>query len=260
MAMLRREAALPSAADAVPVGEVEALRRRLLRLALDVHDGPMQSLTAVGWRLQELRRDLEQLDGDGGTAATARLDLVGAELASVEAGLRSLITTLERNGSAEIDTLDAIAAAEIGRFNDRCDAEVELIVSANVRPDSHSQALAIAAVLREALTNIAKHAHANQVLIRLLASDFGILLEISDNGNGFNPDTTNPGIGLTSMHQRLRLLAGTLEITSTPGGPTRISAHLHRWQPPQPLPNQASNPTRRRSLTASVAPTRPPVA
>jgi signal transduction histidine kinase len=238
MAMFATEAALPSAAvpvGSLPVGEVEALRRRLLRLALDVHDGPMQSLTAVGWRLQELRRELQQLDVAGSAAAaTARLDLLGAELASVEAGLRSLITTLERNGSAEIDTLDAIAAAEVARFSDRCRAAVELIVSANVRPDSHSQALAIAAVLREALTNIAKHAHADQVLIRLLASDFGILLEISDNGNGFNPNTASPGIGLTSMHQRLRLLAGTLEITSTPGGPTRISAHYRRWQPPHP--------------------------
>ena len=213
--------------------ETELIRRQLMRLAFDVHDGPMQSLTAVGWALAQFRHDLQQPQSPASTAAaTARLDLLAAELASVEAGLRSLITTLEHGGSAELDTLDQIVATEVARFTSRCDAAVELVVPASLRPDSHSQALAIAAVLREALNNIAKHANANQVIVRLLADDAETRLEISDNGDGFNPDITSTGIGLTSMHERLNLLAGTLEISSTPGGPTRITARFRRWQPP----------------------------
>jgi signal transduction histidine kinase len=224
----------PTLTSASALPETELIRRRLMRLAFDVHDGPMQSLTAVGWGLAQIRDDLEQPQSAAGTtAATARLDLLAAELASVEAGLRSLITALERGGSAEVETLDQIAATEIARFTSRCDASVELVVSGNLRPvDSHSQALAIAAVLREALNNIAKHANATQVLVRLLADDAETLLEISDNGDGFNPDTTSTGIGLTSMHERLNLLAGTLEISSAPGGPTQITARFRRWQPP----------------------------
>jgi signal transduction histidine kinase len=236
MTTLSGEPAL--SAPAVGIGfalpeAVEAMRRRLLRLAFDVHDGPMQSLTAVGWGLQQLRRDLlDRPSASRAAEVTAQLDLLGAELASVEAALRGLITSLERGGSAAIDSLEEIAATEIARFSGRCDAAIELVVPRNLQPDSHSQALAIAAVLREALNNIARHAHADQVLVRLLADDFEILLEISDNGTGFDPAASDTGIGLTSMRERLRLLSGTLEISSTPGGPTQVSAHFRRWQPP----------------------------
>jgi signal transduction histidine kinase len=235
MTTLSGEPAL--SAPAVGIGfalpeAVEAMRRRLLRLAFDVHDGPMQSLVAVGWGLQQLREDITRGMGAGDTNLVAtQLDLLGAELFGVEAGLRGLITMLERDGSAEIPTLEAIAAIEIAAFRRRCGAATEVLVQADVRPDSHSQELAITAVLREALNNIAKHAHADEVRVCLRADDAEILLEINDNGDGFNPATTGPGIGLTGMGERVRLLEGDLKITSASGGPTRVSARFRRWAP-----------------------------
>jgi len=223
----------PAVANESSLPEAEAMRRRLVRLAYDVHDGPMQSLIAVGYGLQQLRQELMRPTavGDAPGDLAAQIAPLLAELAAAEAGLRSLITTLERNGSAEIDTLDVIAATEIARFSRRCDAATEIIVQPDCRPDSHSQALAIGAVLREALNNIAKHARAEEVLVRLLEDQSEILLEITDNGEGFNPAATAPGIGLASMRGRLRLLDGELEVWSAPGGPTTITARFRRWQP-----------------------------
>lgn len=213
--------------------EAEVIRRRLMRLAFDVHDGPMQNLTAAGWGLRHLRSDLIRcIDaGEAAEAVAARFDLLMAELVSAEAGLRSLISSLERGGSTDFATLEVIAATEIDAFRRRCDATTRVVVPSNVSPDSHSQALAIAGVLREALNNVAKHANADEVLVRLQADHQKILLEIGDDGEGFDPETTKWGIGLTSMRERVHLLQGELEISSAPGGPTVVIACFRRWQP-----------------------------
>ena len=118
----------------------------------------MQSLTAVGYGLRELQRTIDALldwIGEPGVVAHQIREMI-AELATAEVALRALITTLEGHGDEEIDTVDVIAAAEIARFSRCCNAAVEVIVQPDFRPDTHSQAIAIQYVLREALTNVAK--------------------------------------------------------------------------------------------------------
>lgn len=205
-----------------------AADRRLRRLALDVHDGPMQSLVAVGFGLRDLRRQLEsptrQADG-----AVDQLDLMVAELVDAEQGLRSLITTLD-DGATSFDSLDVIAANELERFSGRSTAETKLIVPSGCHPDSHSQGIAISSVLREALTNVAKHSNARNVLVWLDADDERILLQVEDDGQGFDLEAVSADrIGLTSMRDRLLLLGGDLAIATKCGGPTVVTATFGRW-------------------------------
>ena len=215
------------------LSNAEVLHRRLLRLAFDVHDGPMQSLTAVGYGLRELQRKFDarsEAMGERDEVAVRIREMI-AELAAAEVALRVLITTLEGSGDAAIDTVDVIAAAETKCFSRRCNAAAEVIVEPAFRPDTHSQAIAIQSVLREALTNIAKHADARNVLVRVQASETEILLEIRDDGRGFDPNAVTPGsIGLKSMSERIGLLGGDLRILSRPGGPSVVTARLRRWQ------------------------------
>ncbi len=85
-------------------------------------------------------------------------------------------------------------------------------------------------VAQEALNNTVKHSHASQVLIRLTEGDGDVLLEIQDDGTGFDPNGDHPGhLGLQSMRERTARFGGVMEISSVPGEGTRVQVRL-----PQP--------------------------
>ena len=234
------ELALPLHADAPALAagtdgdELGVLRRRLIRLAFDVHDGPMQTLVAAGFALRELEHAVAELDVAAvqRQAVVSRIDVLAGELAGAEKALRGLITALE-HGNPEIDALDAIVADEVERFRSRTGTTVHATVSEGFQPDTHSQAIAVRSVLREGLSNVAKHARASRVDVAVQASSSGILVEVADDGRGFDPDCVRAGsIGLTSMRQRVELLGGEFSILSRPGGPTVVTALLRRWRKP----------------------------
>jgi signal transduction histidine kinase len=234
----------------------EALRRRLRRLALDVHDGPMQSLVASAYSLTGLT-DLLRSSGVSGDEAAAQLGSVVDELNRAEQSMRALITTLESEGKAQLDALDRIAVAELDHFHSICTARTELAVPSGIAPDSHSQEIAIRAVLREALTNVAKHAHAANVRVSLTADEYTVDLEVEDDGVGFDLGVVGADrIGLSSMRERVHLLGGHLKIESRPGGPTRIRASLRRWRPGTPF-GQGSLHHRRMRRRRGVRPPAP---
>ncbi|MEO8458897.1 MAG: sensor histidine kinase [Dokdonella sp.] len=81
----------------------------------------------------------------------------------------------------------------------------------------------LALVVREAITNIHRHAHASRTEVRLDIVDQGARLRIDDNGNG---RTITPGNGLTGMRERLRALGGDLAIVATRGKGTRLEARV----------------------------------
>ncbi len=86
--------------------------------------------------------------------------------------------------------------------------------------------------LQEALTNIAKHAQASQVLVNLNVDDHLVHLQVQDNGRGFDeqalqdPTSRPKGIGMLGMQERLELLGGWLEIETSPGYGTSLTAHI----------------------------------
>jgi NarL family two-component system sensor histidine kinase LiaS len=81
-------------------------------------------------------------------------------------------------------------------------------------------------VAQEALTNIARHSGATKVRIELRADLDQLALCISDNGQGFDPRNRNgQGLGLLSMRERIEALGGSIEVESTSGEGTRITAH-----------------------------------
>jgi signal transduction histidine kinase len=90
-----------------------------------------------------------------------------------------------------------------------------------------NQAVQLANIAREALSNSLRHAKANRVAMALYPARDAMILEISDDGQGF--DSKQPaqsGIGLTSMMARTQEMGGTLEIQSAPGQGTRVVARV----------------------------------
>jgi signal transduction histidine kinase len=214
---------------------VEVVTRRLTRLAFDVHDGPMQNLIAVGYGLGDLRLRLQPLLTEReGAAVSGVIGELVSELAEVESGLRRLMGALEERGTAAASVHEAIEV-EAERFRRRCPAALELRIDPAVGAGltTESQRIALLRVLGEALTNVAKHAAAENVLVSLSTEGEAIRLEVVDDGKGFDAGRSHQGrMGMTAMRKRMELLDGELRVSSRPGGPTSVTATLQRWEPP----------------------------
>ena len=219
--------------DATTAQDLDRIRRRLVRLAFDIHDGPLQSLAAAGFGLNDLQERIRALPlEEERSSATRVLSDVLAELTETERVLRSLVGTLE-DARPEIPLAKDILESESERFRRRCSAELVVEGDWSFHPDSRSQALTLEALLRESLQNIGKHAKASTVVVRLQASKTHLLVEVEDDGRGFDPAAARgTRIGITSMRERVKLLGGELSILSKPGGPTVVTAVLRRWRRP----------------------------
>ena len=211
-----------------PQPDTKPDRRRLLRLSLDLHDGPMQDLTAVGFSLERLRRDIEELPLDT-KGLGLQVEGIRDQLSDIEVSLREMASAQVE--SARAGSLADLVADEIARFRRLDDAEVHLDVDELLETETDSQRIVLHRVLREALTNVNKHAQASTVSVRLFESDDVVYLVVSDNGVGFDPGVLHGGLGLGGMHDRLQLLGSRLDLESRPGGPTTVTAAVRRWRP-----------------------------
>ena len=88
-------------------------------------------------------------------------------------------------------------------------------------------ALSLYRIAQEALHNALKHASAKKVVVELSGGGNELVLTIADDGRGFDSNTVNPqGLGLISMQERMRLVAGTLSVRSDPGRGTTVEARV----------------------------------
>ncbi|HEX8334827.1 MAG TPA: PAS domain S-box protein [Segetibacter sp.] len=81
-------------------------------------------------------------------------------------------------------------------------------------------------IIQEQLTNISKHAEASRVTIKIYRDDDKLELIIADDGKGFDPLSSRRGIGLGNIQNRVELLNGTFDITSSPGKGCTLNIHL----------------------------------
>jgi signal transduction histidine kinase len=92
------------------------------------------------------------------------------------------------------------------------------------RPDPASE-LACLRIAEEAMTNALRHAQAGTVLVALSADRDGLLLEVRDDGCGFDLDATH-GSGLLDLHERAAWVGGKVDVQSAPGAGTRVRARI----------------------------------
>lgn len=219
-----------------PAGEgdnAETLTKRLHRLAIDVHDGPMQNLAVIGFSLGDLRRRVRHMvPPEHQTGLEEGIEQITDELGRVEHELRALIGALEHNAVEAVPLRDAIES-EIVLFQRRSEATVAFSFDDAAVAETDSQRIALQFVTRAALANVAKHAEATRVAVRLTAANGVTTVEIEDNGQGFRGDLPpkRGRMGLTGMRRRVELLGGSFAVASRIGGPTIVRASLHRWRP-----------------------------
>jgi len=191
------------------------------RLARELHDSVSQALYGIGLGARTARALLDRDPAQASEPLEYVLSLADAGLAEMRALIFELRPdSLEREGL--VAALTKQTAALQGRHNLEVHTEFpeEPALPIEVKE-------ALYRIAQEALNNAIKHARARRVAVRLEGGARTILLEVQDDGLGFDPLAEYPGhLGLRTMQERTARLGGTLELESEPGRGTRLRARI----------------------------------
>ena len=185
------------------------------RIARDLHDGVIQSLFAVGIGLQ-------------GTAAVVgdprladRIQQFVSEIDRVIGDVRSYIFGLRPSVLSAgnlTNTLEQIAH----ETEERTGVTVIVDVDVSLEPALATGSAHIVHIVREALSNVGRHAAATTCRVSVRRDGSSAVLEIDDDGRGFDRDSTSSGLGMGNLAERAAAIGGTLEVESHPGRGTTV--------------------------------------
>lgn len=208
--------------------EQAAVQEERNRLARDLHDSIKQQLFGINVQAAaaQARWDHDPKAAQGAIADVRR----SAHEAMVE--MRALLQQLR---PAPLETVGLVEA-----LRDQCEA---LGYRSGARVTTHFGALppddqlppgaqdAIFRIAQEALGNVARHARADHVALHLDQHHEALLLQVRDDGQGFDPQRAGGGMGLGNMRERVQLVGGSITVESAPGDGTLLSVHVPLVQP-----------------------------
>ena len=202
---------------------LEAQEAERARIARDLHDD-------IGQRLALLAMGLEQLQRSAANPASGiaeSIDAVRRQALDISADVQALSHQLHPSRLQLLGVVPAIRGF-CSEVSDRQKVDVDFThqdVPGTVPPDI---AICLFRVLQEALQNAVRHSSAARFSVNLQGTPKDISLTVRDAGRGFDPASVSQygGLGLTSMRERLRLVAGELVIESQPALGTTIVARV----------------------------------
>ena len=201
-----------------------AVSRERNRLARDLHDTLAHSLAALSVQLEALRT------------------LLTHDPAAAQDALNG-VTTLARNGLEEsrqaiqalrtdpLKTLGLVGALRgmLQNFQARTGVQADLTVAGQEPDLTDEEVQALFRIAEESLTNVERHAAAQQVTVRLAFGSDRIDLVIRDDGVGFDPAAVDPDrYGLTGIQERAAMIGATFRVRSRQGGGTEVRCSLER--------------------------------
>jgi signal transduction histidine kinase len=215
---------------------VEAANRKLARLTLDMHDGPVQDVIALLSDVRLYKSQLTQhLTGvPKAELLIGRVDDFEARLLAIDDELRQFAQSFESPSVLELPFLEAIQT----EITPTKKAGVEVFVQVEFEDPSAltpSQRIALLRIVQEGLSNVRDHSGASAVTVTVVDHRTHTTLQVTDDGAGFNVERTlvraarSGRLGLVGMAERVRLLGGVFDIDSAPGAGTTISVSLPRW-------------------------------
>jgi PAS domain S-box-containing protein len=198
---------------------VRASEEERARLAGDVHDDSVQAMTAVGMRLETLKRRLTDPD------RVLEVNQLQTTVSDAVSRLRHLLfelrpPALDQHG----------VAAALRELLDRLDVRSRLEASGFEEPPDELRTI-LYRVAQESLANVRKHASASSVTVALESDPDGWRVRISDDGVGFASDAAGPDpthMGLASMRERAEMGGGSCSVRSAPGAGTTVEVALPR--------------------------------
>jgi signal transduction histidine kinase len=217
--VIERERSAAELAEAKRREDDRAARERH-RIARDLHDSVSQALFST---VLHTRTAQKALEGEGLTASGSleeSLDAIGELTRGAQSEMRALIFELGRD--AVEGGLVAALTRHAAMLRRRYGLEIHVHGPERIALSSRAQT-ELFRIGREALANVVKHASASEAWVRVEARSGRVLLEVRDDGSGFDPAARHPGhFGLESMHSRAAELGGVLKIASAPRAGTAV--------------------------------------
>ena len=186
------------------------------RIAMDLHDTVIQQLFAVGLSLQAT---LRLLDAETGKRVQLAVDDLDTTIKRIRSTIFALDAPIQLTGAESLRRRVIALVTEMTptlRVEPRTffDGPIDSLTDEHLAEE-------LLPVLREALSNVARHAEATEVEVRLTAIDGLLTLRVEDNGVGPS-DTPGDGRGLRNMQARAEQLGGTFTLTARPPKGTRL--------------------------------------
>ena len=234
--LLEREALYQEGADRER-DLVAAAERRSIRIAFDLHDGPLQELVLLADDLRRTRGQVGSLlEGRQQNLVEGRFDDLEARLYELDRSLRRIV----HSGSA---------CATEQPLADTLRKELDQLEEAGIRSGleiegdlddlTDSQRIVLFRVVQEALSNVRRHSRATSVAVAVSGAAGHVTVSVVDDGCGFEPADTlaqarrRGRFGLNGLSERARLLGGDVEIASRLGAGSTIRVTIPRWKPLQ---------------------------
>jgi signal transduction histidine kinase len=196
------------------------------RIGMDLHDGIIQSIYGVGLALEGTKH----LVDEDSTATKEKIDQAIDGLNQAIRDLRAYILDL-RPRQLGNDGLISGVKRLIAEYRANTFSDVNFMPpDSDMKELTQTQSLALFHICQEALANAAKHAKAKNVQISLWTTDERALMEIHDDGKGFNTEemSSSIGHGLANMQTRARSSGGDIDITSVPNEGTTVFVWVPR--------------------------------
>lgn len=196
------------------------------RIGMDLHDGIIQAIYGVGLALESTLHTIEEDPADAKTRIEHSIDSLNQAIRD----LRSYILDLRPRQMGNDGLMSGLKRLAT-EFRANSLTEVALTGPEDDLMDlPPSQSLALFHICQEALANAAKHAKAKHVEISLWFTDDRALMEIHDDGKGFDMETQTISIGhgMANMQTRAEAAGGDLDVSSAPGEGTTILAWVPR--------------------------------
>ncbi len=195
------------------------------RIGMDLHDGIIQSIYAVGLNLEGVSLSMDESPAE----AKKQINRSIGDLNAAIRDIRSYILDLRPHQLYDESLMEGIQRLILEfKVNTQCEVYLQGPPS-GLEDLGKSQALALFHICQEALANIGKHAHAKRVEVILWLVSDRALLEIKDDGRGFDQKLVRSSIGhgLANMQTRAGNAGGEVDLTSEPGKGTSVLA----WVP-----------------------------
>jgi signal transduction histidine kinase len=206
--------------------EKEAEARR--KLARDLHDGPTQSIAAIAMRLNFIKMVLQNNEADKAFEEIIKVEEIAQrttqEIRTMLFAMRPVVLETQGLLPALTQYADRLNATESFKavvnnqgYNGQLNNEAEGVVFA---------------IIEEAVGNAKKHAQASEIRINLLARKDRLIVEVKDNGVGFDVETTlstydqRTSLGLINLDERAQLVGGHCAIESAPGKGTTVRVEI----------------------------------
>jgi signal transduction histidine kinase len=205
---------------------IRATEEERARVAVELHDGPIQRLTALSFRLGRARTRLRAGDTN---QTDESLSVAERELGEHIDELRRLMSDL-RPPALDEGGVEAALRDQLEIFRERSGAQVSFESDVDRELSGDTQVV-LYRITQEALANVLKHAHAQRVRVRLSTPNRHASLQVEDDGVGFDQGRVHEfardgHFGLAGMAQRASMVGGTFHIVSEPGRGTSVRADV----------------------------------